>query len=179
MAWKEGNLSNEHLVALEWSLYQLLLFVWEFLPANPTSRNLCWTEGGSNWHGAFSSSQTSAVQAMQYSCWRHPRAPGSFVGFTGVQGSRLWCWSSLWMIEKMMLLVSRVCFMWHYKQVFWGFWGVMLTFVADAREDDVVGVTRLLHVVIGFLGGSGVWCWSSLWMLEKMMLLVSRVCFMW
>ena len=22
-----------------------------------------------------------------YSCWRHPRAPGSFVGFSGVQGS--------------------------------------------------------------------------------------------
>ena len=114
-----------------------------------------------------------------YSCWRHPRAPGSFVGLTGVQGSRLWCWCSLWMLGKMMLLVSRVCFMWHYKQIFWGFWGVMLTFVADARENDVVGVTRLLHVVTGFLGGSGVWCWSSLWMLEKMMLLVSRVCFMW
>ena len=46
----------------------------------------------------------------------------------------------------MMLLVSRVCFMWHYKQVLGGFWGVMLTFVVDAREDDVVGVTRLLHV---------------------------------
>ena len=34
---------------------------------------------------------------------------------------------------------------------------MMLTFVVDAREDDVVGVTRLLHVALtGFLGGSGV-----------------------
>ena len=34
----------------------------------------------------------------------------------------------------------------------------MLKFVVDAREDDVVGVTRLLHVALqaGFLGGSGV-----------------------
>ena len=79
-----------------------------------------------------------------------------------------------------MLLVSRVCFMWHYKQVFggvlgcdvdvrchafascgtkrffWGFWGVMLKFVVDAREDDVVGVTRLLHVALtGFFGVLG------------------------
>ena len=31
---------------------------------------------------------------------------------------------------------------------------MMLTFVVDAREDDVVGVTRLLHVALtGFLGG--------------------------
>ena len=34
---------------------------------------------------------------------------------------------------------------------------MMLTFVVDAREDDVVGVTGLLHVAVtGFLGGSGV-----------------------
>ena len=35
---------------------------------------------------------------------------------------------------------------------------MMLKFVVDAREDDVVGVTRLLHVALqaGFLGGSGV-----------------------
>ena len=34
----------------------------------------------------------------------------------------------------------------------------MLTFVVDAREDDVVGVTRSLHVALTgfFLGGSGV-----------------------
>ena len=32
---------------------------------------------------------------------------------------------------------------------------MMLTFVVDAREDDVVGVTRLLHVALtGFFGGS-------------------------
>ena len=33
---------------------------------------------------------------------------------------------------------------------------MMLKFVVDAREDDVVGVTRLLHVALtGFLGGLG------------------------
>ena len=34
---------------------------------------------------------------------------------------------------------------------------MMLTLVVDAREDDVVGVTRLLHVALTvFWGGSGV-----------------------
>ena len=34
---------------------------------------------------------------------------------------------------------------------------MMLTFVVDAREDDVVGVARLLHVALtGFWEGSGV-----------------------
>ena len=108
------------------------------------------------WQGTF---WTFIYCIYVYSCWRHPRAPGSFVGFSGVQGSGVWCWSSLWMLEKMMLLVSRVCFTWHYKQVSWGFWGVMLKFVVDAREDDVVGVTRLLHVALtGFLGDAEVRC---------------------
>ena len=36
---------------------------------------------------------------------------------------------------------------------------MMLTFVVDAREDDVIGVTRLLHVALArFWGGSGVSC---------------------
>ena len=36
------------------------------------------------------------------------------------------------------------------------FWGVMLKFVMDAGEDDVVGVMRLLHVALtGFLGVLG------------------------
>ena len=33
----------------------------------------------------------------------------------------------------------------------------MLTFVVDAREDDVVGVTRLLHVALTGLWGGGFW----------------------
>ena len=42
------------------------------------------------------------------------------------------------------------------NKVLGGFWGVMLTFVVDAREDDVVGVTRLLHVALtGFWGVLG------------------------
>ena len=60
------------------------------------------------------------------------------------------------MLEKNVVGVTRLL---HVALTgFWGgFWGVMLTFVVDAREDDVGGVTRLLHVALtGFWGGSEV-----------------------
>ena len=35
---------------------------------------------------------------------------------------------------------------------------MMLTFVVDAKEDDVVGVTRLLHVALTGLWGGVLGC---------------------
>ena len=54
----------------------------------------------------------------------------------------------------------------------------MLTFVVDTRQDDVLGITRLLHVALAWFGWGvvGFDADGSLWMLGN---LGSRDCSMW